>query len=34
MPKPFSYDRYIFCKYAGAVDIFDGNGNPIMYTER
>ncbi|WP_202318750.1 hypothetical protein [Archaeoglobus neptunius] len=34
MADPFNHSEYIFYKYAGAVGVFDGDGNSIMYAER
>jgi hypothetical protein len=34
MVNPFNHSEYIFCKYAGAVEVFDGNGNSVLYAER
>ncbi len=31
---PFNHSEYIFYRYAGAVGVFDGDGNPVLYAER
>jgi len=31
---PFDRSEYVFLKYAGAVEVFDGNGNSVLYAER
>ncbi len=34
MADPFNHSEYVFYKYAGAVGVFDGDGNSIMYAEK
>ena len=34
MIDPFNRSEYVFYKYAGAVEVFDCNGNSVLYAER
>ncbi len=34
MVDPFDHSVYVFYKYAGAVEVFDFNGNSLLYAER
>ena len=31
---PFNHNEYVFHRYAGAVGVLDGDGNPVLYAER
>ena len=31
---PFNHSEYVFHRCAGAVEVFDGDGNPVLYAER